>query len=544
MSDLIVALGLAFAAAVSGILSRFVAIPLPFLQILIGVALALAGERVTIRPDLFFLLFVAPLLFDDARRFSKRALIDATLPVLSLALGLVLLTVLGIGWFAHWMIPAIPLAVAFALAAVLAPTDAIALRAIASSTSIPIRLRHILEGEALINDATGLVCFRFAVAAMLTGHFSFADATFSFCWLFLGGIAVGVGLVWMFRQLQRRIIRWSGEHTPAQVLLLLMLPFATYILAEEMQVSGILAAVAAGAAIDLTARRSLIQVAARMQRSAVWDVLEFALNGVVFILLGLHLPRIVENMPELARDFAGGDIPRLLSYIGLLVAALFVLRFLWIWASLRLTIYRAVQRETFRKVIAAMTLAGARGVLTLAATLSIPLTLIDGTPFPARDLLIFLAAGVILVTLVLGSLALPPLLRQVELPSEDSYAVQERATRLAMAEAGLREVERTQAEASARPPAQRAVYAEAAVEIVADYTEQIATSSQSDETRDRLRLVAVADRELRVVALRAQREELYRLNASTQIDQIGFRKLLHELDLAEAAIVAERKARR
>lgn len=235
------------AIVVSGILSRAMpySIPRPLVQIALGAAIGLSVDlRVVLDPDIFFLLFLPPLLFLDGWRIPREELFKDRNIVIELALGLVIFTVLGIGLLVHWLVPAMPLAVAFALAAVVSPTDPIAVSAIAQRVPIPPRMMHILEGESLLNDASGLVCLRFAIAAALTGTFSVYDATLNFLWVAIGGLAIGVAVTWVTTWIKDRISERYGEETGSQILISLLIPFAAYLLAEHLHCSGILAAVA------------------------------------------------------------------------------------------------------------------------------------------------------------------------------------------------------------------------------------------------------------------------------------------------------------
>jgi CPA1 family monovalent cation:H+ antiporter len=249
------------AAVISGFLSRLLPLPVPrpLVQIALGGIIGLvANLRVELDPEVFFLLFIPPLLFLDGWRIPNEELLKDRTAVLELALGLVILTVVGMGFFVHWMIPAMPLAVAFALAAVVSPTDPIAVSAITARVSVPRRLMHILEGESLLNHASGLVCLRFAVAAVLTGAFSLSNAALSFVWVALGGIAVGFGVTWLTTKAKESIARRIGEESGSQILISLLLPFACYLLAERLHCSGILAAVAAGltmSSVEASGRR-------------------------------------------------------------------------------------------------------------------------------------------------------------------------------------------------------------------------------------------------------------------------------------------------
>ncbi|MGI4855465.1 MAG: Na+/H+ antiporter, partial [Janthinobacterium lividum] len=298
MQTVFTVLILLLAVALSGTAARLVpfAIPLPLIQIAIGALLASPrlGLHVTFVPEVFLLLFIPPLLFADGWRMPKRELFHYRRPILMLALGLVFFTIAGLGYFIHWLVPSIPLAVSFALAAVLSPTDAVALSGIVPRGRMPLQLKHILEGEALLNDASGLVAFKFAVAAALTGTFSIWTASLSFILIAVGGIALGIALTWPFNWLRQKIARLSEDDDPGvQIILILLLPFAAYLLAEHIGLSGILAAVAAGMAMNFTTDLGSESVATRMRGASVWAMIEMIFNGFVFILLGLQFPSII-----------------------------------------------------------------------------------------------------------------------------------------------------------------------------------------------------------------------------------------------------------
>jgi CPA1 family monovalent cation:H+ antiporter len=211
---------------------------------------------------------------------------------LTLAVGLVLFTVVGAGYFIHWLLPSIPLAVAFALAAVLSPTDAVAVSAI-SQNRLPTPLMHMLQGEALMNDASGLVTFKFALVAAVTGVFSLANASVTFVLVAIGGLATGVALSWLVGRLRSWMVARGWDDPATHVVFMLLLPFAAYVLAERVGVSGILSAVAAGMMqswLDLLPR----QTNTRLLNRSVWSLLEFAFNGLIFLLLGLQLPDIIK----------------------------------------------------------------------------------------------------------------------------------------------------------------------------------------------------------------------------------------------------------
>src|SRR5690606_19153829 len=208
-------------------------VPLPLVQIAAGAALSYGfGISVPLDPEFFFLFFIPPLLFLDGWRIPKSAFFRDVRPIITLAIGLVLFTVIGVGYFVHWMIPAVPLAAAFALAAILSPTDPVAVSAIASQSPIPSRLMHILEGESLLNDASGLVCFNFAVLAVITGAFSLVDAGLDFLQAAGGGLVAGVAVAWLTGILNRWLVAVAGEDPGTQILISLLVPFAAYMAAE------------------------------------------------------------------------------------------------------------------------------------------------------------------------------------------------------------------------------------------------------------------------------------------------------------------------
>lgn len=511
-------------------------VPLPLVQIALGVAISLFTDvEIVLRPDVFFLLFVPPLLFLDGWRINKERLIRDRGTVLALALGLVFFTVLGAGLFIAWMIPAMPLSVAFALAAILSPTDPVAVSAIAARTPIPGRVMHILEGEALLNDASGLVCMRFAVAAALTGAFSFIDAVEVFLWLAIGGVAIGVAMTWGVVKAKNWLTRRLGEETGSQILISLLIPFGAYLVAEHFQCSGILAAVAAGMTMSHAEQTGLALPTTRVRRMVVWDTVQFTANGVIFVLLGEQLPRIAAGAAEAVRDTHHHEVVWLLIYIVGINVALSLLRFLWVWASLRLTLLRAAwKRESMRKpswrVIAATSLGGVRGAVTLAGVLTLPVALADGAPFPARDLAILLAAGVIICSLLAASIGLPLVLRGFELPSEASDQQEEDWARVAAAEAAIQAIEHAMRDGSR---SHDTAYGDVAQHVIEHYRHRINTHARTGEEAELLRNLDRIERELRITGIRAERDTFYQFGRARRVSDVIVRKLVSELDQAE-----------
>lgn len=532
---------LMLAVVVSGAIARATRIALPLVQIGLGALIVLiTGHTIDLEPDVFFLLFLPPLLFLDGWRIPKEALFRDRAVILELALGLVLFTVLGLGLLIWWMIPEMPLAVAFALAAILSPTDPIAVQAIAARAPIPKRLMYILEAESLLNDATGLTCMRIAVIAATTGVFSIGAAIGTFAWLAAAGIAVGVGVSFGISFLRGLANRKWGEDVGAHILVSLLTPFAAYLLAEELHASGILAAVAAGVTMSFTERggaRTQSMAVTRIRRAVVWDTVQFAANGIIFVILGEQMPSILSRAAEVVRGTSRPEVWWLAVYVFGIVAALAALRFVWVWTSLKLTLYRRRHQEPQPKVglrlVMVMSLAGVRGAITLAGILTLPFVLEDGSPMPSRSLAIFLAAGVIIVSLILATIALPRLLKNVELPPEPSHLQEEDRSRVAAAEAALRAIEdvsHEMAEGKTNPD----LYSDVASRLMEIYRRRIESRTHAkDDDGELVRQMDEIEQQLRLAGLAAEREEISRLARSRRIDEATHRKLIRELDLQE-----------
>jgi CPA1 family monovalent cation:H+ antiporter len=540
MESVELVLAMLLAVVASGYVGRILpfAVPLPLIQIAFGALVTgVFGHGVELDPNIFFLLFLPPLLFLDGWRIPKVGLFRDKNTIIELALGLVLFTVLGAGFLMHWLIPSLPLPVAFALAAIVAPTDPVAVSAITSRIPVPPRLMHILEGESLLNDASGLVCFRFAVAAAMTGTFSPAKAGLTFLWVALAGIAAGVAVTFAITRTHGLLLRRFGEDEGMPILINLLTPFGAYLAAEHIGASGILAAVAAGVTMSYVELRGMATPSTRIRRNVVWDALQFVLNGVMFVLLGEQLPDIARG----AMHPPGGEAfhPWWLARNALALSlGLVLLRFIWVWVSLRLTILnqRRLGQQVFKprmRLILATSFAGVRGALTMAGVLTLPLALPDGSPFPGRQLAILLATAVIVISLLLASVALPPLLRGLEVPAETSAEQEEDLARHAAIEAAVEAVERAGRERPADADAE--LHANACGMVVNLYRNrlrniQLGEGSGGPDVHAARR----AERDYRLTALRAERDTILRLGRRHEISDEIARKLLREIDLVEA----------
>ena len=479
---------------VSAVLDQLLTrLALPLVQIMIGALLAsVVGEplHISTSPELFLVLFIAPLLFDESRKINKQMFVRNLGSILSLAIGLVLVSALAIGFALNWLAPTIPLAGAFALGAMLGPTDAAAVTALSRSLELNTRQKSLLSGEALINDASGIVSFQFAVAALVTGAFHLAEAGASFAVSFFGGLTTGA-LLGLLAVIILRSVRAIGlESTVFHVVFEVVSPFIIFLVTEEIHASGILGVVAAGLVMTLFPQlRSSYQARVRLVSSSVWEVLTFVINGVVFVLLGMQLPYAIEHPWE--------DATNPISLVMLIFAVTFMsvaLRFGWILV-MEILHKRKLSRtvpgtELLNSQVvrdaAVTTFAGPKGAVTLSISFTLPYTIADGSLFTQRDELIFLASGVILLTLLLANFVVPVLAPKADNSGEEQKLARIHVEILNRVVRALRE----QSTAATAMPVSI---------VVNEYKLQIRELSEDDEhaaVLQQLRTEVIADQEL------------------------------------------------
>ena len=439
--------------AASSVIDKFVNVSIPVIQVVIGLLVALvlpSVQEVHLESELFMLLFIAPLLFNETRETNIRALLLNLNSILSLAIALVVVSVLSVGYALHLMVPSIPLAAAFALASALGPTDAATVTALKSNIHLTHRQQTLLSGESLINDASGVVAFQFSVAAAVTGAFSLVDAAGSFTVLFVGGVAMGIVTGFAFSAINAMLGRLGYEDTVANVLYEVLTPFLVYLLAETFHVSGVLAVVAAGLVIALPRRQSNNALFARQKlvSDSTWKVISFLINGTIFVFLGMQIPLAV-----LPGTNGGLNILQILGIVVVITLFMHGVRFAWLYALETHKLHKGghlctgkddasdsedtngekpdkqpkptcaikpisiTSAEVIKNVLVT-TVAGAKGAVTLSIILTLPLTTQSGAAFPQRDLLITIAAGVILATLLLADNLLPVLSKSPEADSD------------------------------------------------------------------------------------------------------------------------------
>lgn len=516
--------------AVVGILAvvaHKVTLPYPIVLVIGGLALSFVPHlpEVNLNPDVVFYFILPALLYPAALFTSWRDFERNLRPILMLAIGLVLVTMVAVAWIAHSIVPALPWAAAFALGAIVSPPDAVATTAIIRRLGVRHRIQVILEGESLVNDATALVALQFAITALVTGTFSPTYAAGRFVWAATGGIGVGLLVGMAMRWVQSRL-----DDPPIQITFSLLTPFLAYLPAEQVHASGVLATVAAGIFLGWHSPL-MITARTRLQAYAVWETITFLLNGFVFIVIGLQLPRILHawNRESLTGAFISAIV---------ICASVILVRFAWVILAAYLSplLKREPQaRDSTRswQQIAIIGWAGMRGVVSLAAAFALPLALPNREPFPGHDYILFFAFSVILVTLVLQGLTLPVLIRKLGGRSHEETDDEERLARLEANRAALKWIEEARTNGKFSP--------DAANRLRAEYDERIEQLQLCAENPDDCRgeIATPQYQRLQNQALRIERKTIIRLRNERVINDDALRRIQRDLDLAEARLTGE-----
>lgn len=412
----------------SNIISHYlVSIPTALIEITVGVLVALVfNVKIDLEADWFMLLFVAPLLFNDGKKFPKNELWELRAPIFANAIWLVLLTTLLGGFFINFLIKDIPFTLAMALAAVLSPTDPVAVHGIAERVKLPKKILSLISGESLINDASGLIAFKYALAAFLTGQFSLKSATLDFFYMSIVGALIGYVLIQVFYFLRIFLVQQGIRDVVLHTTIRILAPFIIYILADEVaHTSGVIAVVTAGVLSinqPQVFRGEFSEI--RLVTHKMWDILIYLLNGAVFVILGIELPFAMSETlinPETNNWL-------LIFYIFAIWACLLIIRVVWSYSYLWFTFLRKKtdddeERPQFKTALLTG-LTGVRGAITMATVMSIPLHLGNGLLFEQRSLVIFLACGTVVMSLLVATIALPILTKQrkrLELVGDDTF---------------------------------------------------------------------------------------------------------------------------
>jgi Na+/H+ antiporter len=512
-----------------GTLARKLDIPYPIILVIGGLLLSFipGTPRITLDPDVVFFVVLPPLLYYAAWGTSWREFSYNIVSISLLAFGLVIFTVVAIAFIAPLFLPGFDWRMGVVLGAVIAPTDTIAATSIAKRVGLPKRIVDVLEGESLINDATGLLALEFGIVLLVSGHTPTLNAgVWRLLYLTVAGIAVGlvIGVV-------VDLIEHHLEDGPIEITLSIMVPYAVYLAADAIHASGVLAVVACGLYLSRMSSH-FYSPTVRLQAWAFWDSLYFILNGLVFVLLGLQLPYVLHGI-------RGLSLRELIMYGGLFSALVILLRLLWIYPGARLAYFIRInilhqpEQQPKLKGIFIIGWAGMRGVIALAAAIALPQTLGDGATFNQRNMIVFLAFSVILVTLVLQGLTLPPLIRWLGLAGVAGPDTEEEDARRVILLAALKYLGENEKN-------DKQEYIEIYKDIAQHYRNRLATIAGTDtlgdaSTTEQYRRHIELSREL----LRVERQTAVRLRNQGRINDESLRKLEHELDLSEAHFLAK-----
>jgi monovalent cation/hydrogen antiporter len=512
--------GLLLSVAVFGLLARKLHIPYPILFLLGGLVIGFIPHlpKARLDPDLVFLFFLPPLLYPAALFTSWRDFRANLRPISFLATGLVLFTTVIVALLAHYLLK-LPLAAGFVLGAIISPPDAIAATAIAQRLSVPRHIVTILEGESLVNDATALVAYRFAVAAAITGSFSLAVATFQFFIVGIGGILTGLLVGWLAVWFHKRV-----DDAPIEITVSLLTPFVAYLAAERLGVSGVLAVVTTGLTLGWRVPE-IISYRTRLQGGPVWDIVEFLLNGFVFILIGLQLPEVLHGI----REHSEYSISQLTGYALAISAAVILIRLLWVFPATylpRLILKKLCAKDPYPdwRHVTIIAWTGMRGVVSLAAALAL------SDAFPGRDLILFLTFMVILATLVVQGLSLPTLIRWLGIKDDGSAEREERDARLQANRAALARLN----EIGERDPTK----AEALQRLRIEYKDHILQleGAGPESFGTPLRRFSSEYERLSHEALQTERATILQLRNREVINDEVLRRIQRDIDLAEVRL--------
>ncbi|WP_420475583.1 Na+/H+ antiporter [Noviherbaspirillum sp. ST9] len=506
------------AAALSWLARQF-KLPYPIALVVGGALLGLIPNlpQFPFDPQLILVIVLPPVLYQAALLTSWTDFKTHIRPISLLAIGLVIATTLAVGFALKFMVPSVPWAAAFVLGAIVSPPDAVAATSILSRLNIPRHVVTILEGESLVNDASGLVIYKLAIAAVLTGAFSFAEASAQFALVSAGGVVIGTILAFVYIAIHRRL------HDPfIEVIAVLTIPYTAYIAAESLHVSGVLSVVAAGLVRGRYAPE-IVSAEMRIMARSVWNVLVFILNSLIFILIGVQMSGVMDKLHlySLSELFMLGSVITLVA-VAVRFAWVFPVAYLprWLSGSLHEQAPKPRNRE-----LAIISWCGMRGIVSLAAALALPAALPNGEPFPARDLIIFITFFVIAATLVGQGLTLAPLIRKLKVGADWSTNDEQQHVHAAMHGAAIAAIDTHVAQAKAP--------AEWADELRMEIANRVAPGAAEGLDlipKDELLL------QLRRAAIKAERKELIRLWRENEISDEVMRHQEEVLDYREAQL--------
>jgi monovalent cation/hydrogen antiporter len=518
----LVVFGLLLATVALAWLGSVVRVPYPVALVLGGTAIGFVPglPDIELEPDLVLLIFLPPLLYGAAFFTSLRDLRRNARPIALLAIPLVFATMFAVAAVAHWVV-GLPWAVAFVLGAIVGPTDAVAPAEILRRLNAPRRLVSVVEGENLTNDWTALSLYTVAVTAAASGEFSLGEASLRFVLSGLGGLAIGLVAGWLIKEVRARL-----NDPPLEITLSLLSGYAAYLPAEELGASGVIAAVTVGVYVGWHTPQLTTPIM-RLQGESVWEILLFLLNAVLFLLIGLQLPRILD-------DISGHTAGELLAWGALVSLVVIAVRMVWqftvpylIRAIDRREIQRARRSSASQRVVVGW--CGMRGSVSLAAALALPFQTDAGAPFPERDLVILLAFAVLFATLVGQGLTLGPLIRILRVVDDGVEEREEVAARVRLADAAIARVEELAGEDWVRDDTAERVRG------MFDYRRR-RFAARADGDGDAYEERTDAYRRLMYEIFDAQRETLIDLRNQGEISDLVRRRVERELDLEESRL--------
>ncbi len=507
------------------VIARWLDVPYPIVLVLGGVLLGAAPgiPEIELDPDLVLLIFLPPLLYSAAFFADLQALRADARAISTLAIGLVLATTVVVAVIGHELID-LPWPVAFALGAIVSPTDPIAASAIMRRVGAPRRIVNVIEGESLVNDATALVVYRVAVSAAVGASVSLAEASLDLVTAAAGGVAIGIAVGYVIAAIRRRL-----DDPTTEITISLFTGYAAFVGADAIGASGVLAAVTTGLYLGWRAPQ-LITPETRLQTYAVWEVLTFLINATLFILIGLQLPVILDGL----RSLPAGEVA---GYTAAVCATVIGVRFVWMFTTPY--VIRALDRRPAQvarrgdwrsRVVGSWS--GMRGAVSLAAALALPLETDAGAPLPGRDLILFITFALILVTVVGQGLTLPALIRRLGVHEEDGLEESEETrARLAASKAALTRLDEVAAEEWTREETVERVRA-----LYRYRKRRFATRAGMIDDEDGIEDRSLAYQRLMHVLFDAQREALVALRNEGSVSTEVLRRIEHELDLEESRL--------
>lgn len=507
-------------------LTDLIKVPSPILLVLAGIGIGFVSwiPPVTLHPDIIFLIFLPPILYDAAWSTSWPEFKAAKRPITLLAIGCVIFTTLSVAWVAHMFIPGMGWAEAFVLGAIVSPPDAVAAAAVIKGLNVPKRVLTILEGESLVNDATGLIVYRFGVAAVVTGAFSIWEAGYTFLLVAAGGIFLGLVLGWFFKIIHKI----TPDNATTDTTFTFITPYVAYLFAESIHVSGVLAVVVAGLYLRWNSSEIFSQET-RLQAYGAWKTVIFILNGIIFILIGLQLPNISESIHE-------HSFSTLMKYGVIISAAAVIGRILWVipatylprWLNKKI---RTTEPKPRKRLVAIVAWSGMRGVVSLAAAMALPLMIAGAKPFPNRNLIIFLTFSVIFATLIVQGLTLRPLIRWMGIKADEKEQEDEDLARLKISASLIEHIEENYS---------LQLSEEALSQIKTKYEiriQRMRKGGKKERVEDeKIKQFHTIQHEL----LDKERKLVMDLRNNGNISEEALRKIEYELDLEQTRLILER----